>query len=175
MASRTFGNYVICHHWPRESLQPRAVFEFSVYSIRSRPPIAIKQVCKYTIRKGLEAEVGIGLAKRMRNYSTMTSSICSITSSIQTSISSRSSAFPSNLWRRSSPSSFLRRARHAFHSSTNLLRRAMSSALTLLSSAASSSSNARLYSLRFLRICFCLSLDNRVGGRGRQMNCLKRS
>ncbi len=106
-------------------------------------------------------------------YST-TSSICSTTSSTQTSISSLFSSFWS-LWFFSSPNSFLRIARHAFHSSTSLLRSATSSALTLLSSAASSSSKTRENSRRFFRICFCLSFESNVRGLGRQMNCLNRS
>lgn len=108
-------------------------------------------------------------------YSTTSSSICSMTSSTQTSISSFSSLVVWLFKLFCSPSSFFWSVRHAFHSSTSRLRRAMSSALTLLSSAASSSSNARLYSRRFLRTCLCFSFVNRLIGRGRQINCLNLS
>lgn len=106
-----------------------------------------------------------------------TSSICSMTSSTHTSISSLASLTSclSVLCPRSSANSRLRNVRQAFHSSTRRFRKATSSALTLLSSAASSSSNTRLYSRRFLLIVLCCSFVSRVGGLGRQINCLKRS
>jgi hypothetical protein len=103
--------------------------------------------------------------------------------SISSSIHSCTSSFSSGgsdapLAASTTPSasrSRLTRARHAFHSSTRRFLWATSSLLALLSSAASSSSNVRLYSLRFRRVAFCVSFGSKVRGRGRQMNCLNLS
>jgi hypothetical protein len=124
----------------------------------------------------IDSELSDKLTHESRDYdsSTTTSSICSITSSIHNSISSLASSFPDECIA-SSPISFRLPFRQAFHSSTSRLREAVNSALTLLSSAASSSSNARLKSRRFFLICFCFSLLRRLGGLGRQINCLNRS
>ena len=108
-------------------------------------------------------EMGLGDS---RDYST-TSSNCSITSSIHTSISPYP---PHPLPFPCAPAP--RRHAHAFHSSTDRLRCATSSALTDVSSAASASSNARAYSRKFRRIFRFFSFVSNEGGRGCHKNCL---
>lgn len=109
------------------------------------------------------------------------SSVSSTNSSIHSSTFSSSLVSSTTLWT-SFPLAFLASAnravfrdRQASHSAISRCRRASFSAEPRFSSAASSSSKARENSLSS-RLTLCrASLERRVGGRGRQRNCLNLS